>query len=138
MLKFADLLSFQNCLFMHKLQQDIQLSKSFFEMIYINNKHNSNTRSANANILDIPQSRTAEYGTFSCKNQWVKYWNHSKKLSGTWSSPNSHRKRPSSCYIYFCDNCDKKYWNYRLLINISIKFLFNTLVWNPFISFGIL
>ena len=58
---------------MHKLQQDIQLSKSFFKMIYINNKHSSNTRSAIANILAIPQSKTAEYGTFSCKNQCVKY-----------------------------------------------------------------
>ena len=86
--EFVDLVSFQNCLFMHRLQQDEQLSKSFSGLIYINNKHNSNTRSANANILDIPQSNAAKYGTFSCKSQCIKCWNHfikafrNVKLSG--------------------------------------------------------
>ena len=34
---------------------------------------------ANANLLDITQSNKVKYGTFSCKNQFMKEWNNFKK-----------------------------------------------------------
>ena len=55
-LKFADILNLQNCLFMYQIQHNPKLSASF-PAIHAKDKHNYNTRSATRNILDIPLTK---------------------------------------------------------------------------------
>ena len=60
-LKFPNILSLQNCLFMCQIQHSPKLSASF-PTLYARDNQNYNTRSAMHNLLDIPLTKTNIYG----------------------------------------------------------------------------
>ena len=77
-LKFADILKVQNCLFMYQFEQNHALATSF-PTLHSKDKHNYQTRSATQNLLDVPLARTNKYGKESVKYQCVRDWNNFKK-----------------------------------------------------------
>ena len=77
-LKFADILKVQNCLFMYQFEQNNALATSF-PALHSKDKHNYQTRSATQNLLDIPLARTNKYGKGSVKYQCIRDWNNFKK-----------------------------------------------------------
>ena len=81
-LKFADILKVQNCLFMYKFEQNSTLATSF-PTLHSKDKHNYQTRSATQNLLDIPLARTNKYG----------------KGSGITSKRSSHKYQKTNCLI---------------------------------------
>ena len=81
-LKFADILKVQNCLFMYQVEQNNALATSF-PALHSKDKHNYQTRSATQNLLDIPLARTNKYG----------------KGSGITSKRSSHKYQKTNCLI---------------------------------------
>ena len=77
-LKFADILKVQICLFMYQLEQKNALATSF-PVLRSKGKHNYQTRSATQNLLHIPLTRTNKYGKESVKSQYIRDWNNFKK-----------------------------------------------------------
>ena len=65
-LKFADILKVQNCLFMYQVEQNNALATSF-PALHSKDKHNYQTRSAAQNLLDVPLARANKYGKESVK-----------------------------------------------------------------------
>ena len=76
-LKFADILKVQNCLFMCQFEQNNALATSF-PTLHSKDKHNYQSRSATQNLLDIPLARTNKYGKGSVKYQCIRDWNNFK------------------------------------------------------------
>ena len=76
-LKFADILKVQNCLFMCQFEQNNALATSF-PTLHSKDKHNYQSRSATQNLLDITLARTNKYGKGSVKYQYIRDWNNFK------------------------------------------------------------
>ena len=77
-LKIADILKVQNCLFMYQFEQTNAIATSF-PTLHSKDKLNYQTRSATQNLLDIPLARTNKYGKGSVKYQCIRDWNNFKK-----------------------------------------------------------
>ena len=77
-LKFADILKVQNCLFIYQVEQNNVLATSF-PALHSKDKLNYQTRSATQNLLDVPLARKNKYGKESVKYQCIKDWNIFKK-----------------------------------------------------------
>ena len=70
-LKFADILKVQNCLFMYQDEQNNALVTSF-PAFHSKDKHNYQTRSATQNLLDVLLARTNKYGKQSAQYQCIR------------------------------------------------------------------
>ena len=68
---------------MSQLEQNKKLAATFSGLVYTQEKHNYNTRSARKNLLDIPLCQTFTYGTQSCKYKCIKDWNRFKTENST-------------------------------------------------------
>ena len=64
-LKFKDLLHFQNCFFVLQIEQNQTPAKSFVTLKHCGDNHNYQTRASTKRILDIPLYKTSTYGTHS-------------------------------------------------------------------------
>ena len=67
-LKFADILKVQNCLFMYQVEQNNALA-AFCLAVHSKDRQ---TRSATQNLLDVPLARTNKYGKESVMYQCVR------------------------------------------------------------------
>ena len=63
-LKFADILKFQSCIFMYQVEQNNALATSFLN-VHTKDKPNYQTRSATQNLLDVTLARANKYGKVS-------------------------------------------------------------------------
>ena len=66
-LKFKDLIYFQNCLFMLQIENDKELAASFLGLKYCGENHNYKARSMTKKLLNISQNRADKYGKQSAK-----------------------------------------------------------------------
>ena len=78
MLKFANILKVQNCLFMFQVEQNNALA-TFFPALQSKDKLNYQTTSAIQNLIDVTLARTNKYGNDSVKYQCIRDWNNLKK-----------------------------------------------------------
>ena len=74
-LKIKDYINLLNCMFVKNvLSKDcLSIFTNFFTKS--EETHNYSTRHSNRNSVEVPQSRTTSYGTYSIKNQAGKLWN---------------------------------------------------------------
>ena len=74
-IRFFDLISFYNCLFVAEhLNQNLPSSFGDY-FTYMTNQHNHRTRGALRKLVNVPQSKTTFYGTHSITAKSVKDWN---------------------------------------------------------------
>ena len=66
-LKFKDLLHFQNCLSVSQIEQNQTLAKSFVALKHCGDNHNYQTQASVKRILDTPLYKTIIYGVPSAK-----------------------------------------------------------------------
>ena len=78
-IKFPDLISFCNCLFIYK--HFLSKSSSVLSNVFIltSNTHEQNTRSASHGLLTKPSCNTPKYGTNAFAASAVKSWNFFQK-----------------------------------------------------------
>ena len=78
-IKFPDLISFCNCLFIYK--HFLSKSPSVFSNVFIlrSNTHEQNTRSASHGLLTKPSYRTSKYGINAFAASAIKSWNSFQK-----------------------------------------------------------
>ena len=78
-IKFPDLISFCNCLFIYK--HFLNKSSSVFSNVFIltSNTHEQNTRSASYGLLTKPSCSTSKYGTNAFVTSAIKSWNFFQK-----------------------------------------------------------
>ena len=78
-IKFSDLISFCNCLFICK--HFLSKSSSVFSYVFIltSKTHEQNTRSASYGLLTKPSCSTSKYGTNAFPASAIKSWNLFKK-----------------------------------------------------------
>ena len=78
-IKFPDLISFCNCLFIYK--HFLSKSSSVFSNVFIltSNTHEQNTRSASHGLLTKPSCSTSKYGTNAFAASAIKSWNFFQK-----------------------------------------------------------
>ena len=75
-LKFADLLYLQNCLFMSQIETNQRLANSFADLRHCGDNHTYLTKSKVKGLLDIPLVNTQIYGIQSIKYNCIKDWNN--------------------------------------------------------------
>lgn len=71
-LKFQDLISLQNCLFMFQTEQSESLAKYFPGLKYCGEHHNYATRSKTQKLFVISNNKTDSYGTKLAKYNCIK------------------------------------------------------------------
>ena len=78
-IKFPDIISFCNCLFIYK--HFLNNSSSFFSNVFIltSNTHEQNTRSASYGLLTKRSCSTSKYGTNAFAASAIKSWNFFQK-----------------------------------------------------------
>ena len=79
-IKFPDLISFCNCLFIYK--HFLSKSPSVFSNIFIlaSHTHEQNTRSASQGLLTKPSFSTSKYGINAFAASAIKSWNFFQKM----------------------------------------------------------
>ena len=78
-IKFPDLISFCNCLFIYK--HFLNKSSSVFSSVFIltSNTHEQNTSSASHGLLTKPSCSTSKYGTNAFAASAIKSWTFFQK-----------------------------------------------------------
>ena len=102
-IKFPDLISFCNCLFIYK--HFLSKSSSVFSNVFIltSNTHEQNTRSASHGLLAKPSCSTSKHGTNDFAASTIKSWNIFQKK-------------------FYNDNlCQLSYCHLKLLIRNVVK-----------------